>query len=151
LFLAKTGDQLRNLIPNTWGRLRLQLNLNDYLEIWVRCGVGRWMKCVQEINMRMMFEKYQRGLIVVQRKKFRDGRIALQSTEVLLGVTPDWLIGEFRNGNLFLELRLKSRRNPQDPGQGFQVTATQIDELRYFSDLVEEDRSINWTCPSNIF
>jgi hypothetical protein len=150
-FIAKTGDRFFNGVPNQWGRLRLTVNDENRLLIHVRSGRGPWMQLTLELSLEQMFSKYRRGLVVVQTRRFQNGSLFLQSTEVLLGVNTTWCIDQFRNGTMCLELRLKNRNNPKDPGQGFQLTKTRIDELRYTSDLVETDRSTNWICQTNVF
>ena len=152
LFLLKTGDTFRNGVPNQWGRVRLDVNDDDEIQLRVRSGVGRWMLSDFRWPLQEVFQKFERGLIIVQRKKFSDRTLILQSTEVLLRVNTNWCIQQFRDGDMCLQARLKTRNGVVvDPGQGFQFTPTQIDYFRYRSGLVEQDRSIQWECPITNF
>jgi len=152
LFLLKTGDKFRNGMPNSWGRVRLDVNSDDEIQVNVRSGRGRWMLSDYRWSLRQVFQKFERGLIIVQRKMFDDRTLVLQSTEVLLGVNTNWCIQQFRDAEMYLEARLKMRKGVVvDPGQGFQFTPTQIDYFRYRSDLSEQNRSTQWICPVSNF
>jgi hypothetical protein len=150
-FISFNGENLFCNQPNRWGRLRLHLEGHE-LSIRVRgAGLGRWLNCQDTLDMCDYFSKFQRGTILVFRHGRSGRRNNLLHTEVISQLNTDYLLQMLETNQLYMEIRLKNPGRPRNSGEAWEISRSTLNEILYDRNLVDEDKSLDWTCDPLIF